>query len=471
MLIRKYFLVVGVGFVLTFLGISSNAQEASFELIDRIAEAKSMQFLKSINFIENEIYNQFDLVYQRMEWDIDPEIKHIKGKITSFVVSKKKNLNEIYFDLHQALTVDSVVSKNEQLIFKHENNGLKIFLNRSLNISELDSLTIFYGGIPEETGFGSFVQSSHNSTPIIWTLSEPYGAMEWWPCKQSLLDKVDSIDVIVTCPEIYRTASNGILFSETVNNGKRIMFWKHRYPIATYLVAIAVTNYVEYSEYLNLTNGGKIEILNYVYPESIGYATGKTPRTIEIMELYNDLFGLYPFADEKYGHAQFGWGGGMEHQTMSFMSNFEFGLIAHELAHQWFGDYATLSSWHDIWLNEGFATFATGLAYEKLLDDLSWHEWKQKAVERITNYPAGSVYVQDITNVSQIFNGRLSYSKGGFLLRMLRWVLGDKVLFEGINNYLNDSEVANGFATQEKLIYHLESCADTSLTEFFKDWY
>ncbi len=180
---------------------------------------------------------------------------------------------------------------------------------------------------------------------------------------------------------------------------------------------------------------------------------------------------MYPFADEKYGHAQFGWGGGMEHQTMSFLSDFGFDPIAHELAHQWFGDCITLSSWHDIWLNEGFATWATGLAYENLLDGVWWPVWREQLVRRITSEPGGSVYVADTTDISRIFNGRLSYSKGAYLLHMLRWILGDHVLLAAINNYLNDPETAYGFVTHKKLVEHLEMHADTSLDEFFNDWY
>jgi aminopeptidase N len=118
-------------------------------------------------------------------------------------------------------------------------------------------VAVFYQGEPVSSGFGSFTQSVHgpDTIPVIWTLSEPYGAMEWWPCKQSLADKIDSIDIIVTSPEPYRTASNGVLVSEEVSDGFRTMHWKHRYPIVTYLVAIAVTNYENYSDFLELEDG------------------------------------------------------------------------------------------------------------------------------------------------------------------------------------------------------------------------
>ncbi|MBN1822118.1 MAG: T9SS type A sorting domain-containing protein [Prolixibacteraceae bacterium] len=454
-----------------FFSLNSFCQPNLLKNIDDISQLKANLFRKKALFTENRNYSDYELVYQRLDWKINPEIKYIKGAITSYFKILNPDSESIQFDLVQNLAVDSVKHRGNLIGFKHSQDIVEITFNESFNLTGVDSLTIYYKGIPDETGYGSFVQSKHNEIPVIWTLSEPYGARDWWPCKQSLSDKIDSIDIIVTSPELYRTASNGVLISETTDNGNRKMHWKHRFPIATYLVAIAVTNYASYSDFVDLQDENKIEILNYVYPENLESTREKTSRSVEIMELYNELFGVYPFAEEKYGHAQFGWGGGMEHQTMSFMGGFGFDLIAHEMSHQWFGDYITLSSWHDIWLNEGFATWVTGLAYQNLLEGVWWPVWKQQLVERITSDSGGSVYVTDTTSVSRIFNGRLSYSKGAYLLHMLRWLLGDEVLFSAINNYLNDPAIANGFASQQQLVSHLEIESDTSLTEFFNDWY
>lgn len=439
--------------------------------VDKIINDEAWRFLKSSSFSESAHYSDFDLTYQRMEWEIDPAVKFITGAITSAFTSKAATLDSVFFDLEQRLTVDSIKSRGKGLGFNHLNNRINIKLENPLPISSIDSLTIFYHGVPDASGFGSFEQSTQSGAPVIWTLSEPYGAMDWWPCKQSLSDKIDSIDIIVTCPEMYRAASNGVLAGETVSGGQRKTFWKHRHPIATYLVAIGVANYAVYTDTLDLGNGKSLPVVNYVYPGNLANARQGTLQNLDALALYNDLFGLYPFSDEKYGHAQFGWGGGMEHQTISFVGEFGFDLLAHELSHQWFGDYVTLASWHDIWLNEGFATFATGLAYQNLLGKDWWYQWRSSLVAQITSLPGGSVYVTDTTDVSRIFSGRLSYSKGAYLLHTLRWILGDERLFNAINNYLKDPEIANGFATQAKLVQHLEAGGDTSLTEFFNDWY
>ena len=466
MRVRIFLIII---LLLAAMGIYAQQPEPHFT--DKLAIQESKHFLQKSNYRENQDYNAYDLVYQRMEWNINPEERYISGNVTSYFVSQLEGLNQISFNLYDSLMVDSVVQGTKKINFNRSHNLLTLQLNHTLQQEEKDSVTVFYKGIPGNRDYGSFAQGNHKGVPIIWTLSEPYGALEWWPCKQSLADKIDSIDVWVTSPEAYRTGSNGVLVLDTVINGNRTMHWKHRFPIATYLVAIATTNYASYSDSLLQSDGRKIEILNYVYPENLDTAKKQTPVTAEIMQLYNQLIGEYPFAREKYGHAQFGWGGGMEHQTMSFMASFNFELVAHELAHQWFGDYITLASWHDIWLNEGFATYLTGLAYENLMDGFWWPRWKQVNTERILSKPSGSVYVVDTTSVSRIFDGRLSYSKGAYLLHMLRWILGDTNFFKGLRSYFNDPAIANGFAQNQQFIQHMESAGDTTLSEFFNDWY
>lgn len=448
-----------------------SAQKPMPRITSQISQTEALAFAKSAIFTESDHYADFDIIYQRMEWKIDPAVKYISGSVTSYFVAKTGAPDSIYFDLEQSISVRSVKSHNLDLEYKHESDRIAIKLKAQLTVNSLDSLTVSYEGIPDASGFGSFVQSQHNGMPVIWTLSEPYGARDWWPCKQSLADKIDSIDIFVTNPENYTCAANGILMSETITDGFKTTWWKHRYPIATYLVAIGVTNYSHYTDTLDLGNGKILPIENYVYPENLVNARQGTKQNMEVLALFNQLFGTYPFACEKFGHAQFSWGGGMEHQTISFVSSFGFDLLAHELAHQWFGDYITLASWHDIWINEGFATFATGLAYQNLSNGAWWSVWKNSLVNTITSNASGSVYVVDTTDVDRIFNYRLSYCKGAYLLHMLRWVLGDDHFFAAVRNYLSDPEVAYGFATQEKLVFHLEQAGDTSLTEFFNDWY
>ncbi len=459
--------------LLILLPFALFSQAPDPDFMEKIARTDEAQRMKKAAFAEPSRTGEYDLTYQRMEWQIDPAVRFIAGKITSRYTSEIPSLQRIRFDLRENMTVDSVKSGNQHLQFTHPGDLLEIVLQNAVQKGASDSLSVYYRGVPYRSGFGSFEATTHGTekVPVLWTLSEPYGAFEWWPCKQSLTDKIDSADIVVTSPELYRTASNGLLLSEKVKEGKRTMHWRHRYPIATYLVAVAVTNYTGYSDTVRLEGGKIMPVVNFVYPENLDDVKSKTGVTTGLISLFSRLFGEYPFAREKYGHAQFGWNGGMEHQTMSFMGIFDFELIAHELAHSWFGNTITLASWHDIWLNEGFATYATGLAYEGMFDGIYWKPWKKLIHDQIVSQNGGSVYVTDTTNVSRLFDSRLSYSKGAYLLHMLRGILGEEPFFRAVRNYFNDPLIKYKFATHDQWVKHLESASGTSLSGFFSDWY
>lgn len=414
--------------------------------------------------------NRSDITYTRFHWWVDPAIHYIRGVVLT-VFEPNENLSSLEFDFSEALTMDSIRHHGAACSFSRNGNILTVHFPTALPALLPDSLEFFYQGAPQSSGFGSFATGTHgpNTTPVLWTLSEPFGAKDWMPCKQALSDKIDSVDIFITHPEGYRAASNGLLMSETTQNGQVTAHWRHRYPIAAYLVAIAVTNYAELTVPLVFGND-TFPMVNYVYPQSLPAAqTGMTDLVAQ-MNLFNALFGLYPFAREKYGHAQFNWGGGMEHQTMSFMGNFGFELIAHELAHQWFGDKITCGAWEDIWLNEGFATYLSGLCYERIATQY-WQQFKRQRITQITSEPGGSIRVDDTTNVGRIFSGRLSYAKGAMVLHMLRWICGDSAFFAGVRNYLHDPALAHGYARTPDLQAHLEAAFGKDLDVFFADWY
>ena len=224
---------------------------------------------------------------------------------------------------------------------------------------------VYYHGTPGSSGFGSFAFSSQGGNPAIWTLSEPYGAKDWWPAKDTPADKADSADFWITVSTSLKAVSNGKLMSIVDNgNGTHTYKWKNSYPIAQYLLSMAITNYAEYTNYYHYSPSDSMPINHFLYPENLNSNISQLNKTPGMIEIYSQQFGQYPFINEKYGHAQFGWGGGMEHQTVSSMGGFSDGLIAHELAHMWYGDNITCKDWHHIWLNEGFATYGEGVIYE-----------------------------------------------------------------------------------------------------------
>ena len=154
------------------------------------------------------------------------------------------------------------------------------------------------------------------------------------------------------------------------------------------------------------------------------------------------------------------------------MGNFSRDLIAHELGHQWFGDKVTCGSWQDIWLNEGFATYLSGLIVEEQDGAGTFTAWREQKVNNITAFPTGSVYIpaSDTLNENRIFSSRLSYNKGSMVLHMLRKKLGDATFYQGVQNYLNDTDLAYAYAKTPDFKAHMEAVSGVNLTQFFNDW-
>lgn len=411
----------------------------------------------------------YDMLHHRLDLFIDPAVRAVQGRVTHRIRALS-DLESVELDLSSALEVTETLVQGVPVGRIHTDDRLTLLLFEPLAAGDVVELTIDYHGAPPQTGFGSFVQSEHQGAPIIWTLSQPYGAKDWWPCKQDLNDKADSLDIIVTTTAGNKVASNGVLVAEEdMDNGLVRIHWRHRHPIAHYLIAVAVTNYSVFSEQVPLASG-PVSIISYCYPEDLSGWQGATTVVAEQMQLFSELFGDYPFADEKYGHAQFGWGGGMEHQTMSFMGALWYELVAHELAHQWFGNLVTCGSWQDVWLNEGFATYLQMLCYERIVPQY-WQPQLRARRDQVTSQPGGSVLVTDTLSVPRLFDVRLSYAKGAWLLHMLRWVCGDAAFFQGLRAYLNDPLIRNGSAVTAQLVAHLEEASGRDLSGFMADWY
>ena len=445
------------------------------------AERKSMisnelmRYSKMIDYNVNPNTLNYDLRYQRLELQLDPAQQYVSGTVTSHFIPNQ-NMASIYFDLSNTLTVSEVKYHGSNLPFTQlATKEVKIDFPAGIPAATLDSLSIKYSGAPDTGGSAgdAFTISTQSGVPALYTLSEPYGAQEWFPTKQSLNDKIEKVDLMINTPSQYNVASNGKLFSETVLPGNRkLTFWQTNYPIPAYLIALGITNYTKFNDTMG---NPPFPFVNYLYPSTTSNSTimSNIEWTKTVMNTFEQYFGPYPYRNEKYGHMQFGWGGGMEHATMSSMGSWGRGIIAHELAHQWFGDKVTCGAWNDIWLNEGFATFGEHLANEKLLmTNSQFMSYLSSEMNYITSSAGGSVYVSDtnLGNTGAIFSGRLSYSKGGYVVRMIKWILGDDAFYSALKDYHARPQLAYGYAKTEDLKNSLLESTGKDFTEFFNDW-
>ena len=411
-----------------------------------------------------------DVLSYDLSLNFDHALQHFTGqsKINFQVLEET---NQITLDAKYNLQIITVVEdENLDASFVRNTNTIIVQLNEPKSIGDLVSLTVNYSSnISSAEGM---TKDYHNGTPIISTLSEPFYASTWWVGVDDLKDKANVVDIRVTHPNHYKVGSNGLIISEeNLENNLKTTHWRTEYPIPAYLVSIAMTEYIEYNNSA-IVSGTNVPIINYVYPESLSSEVmNQLDAVPSYLEFFSNLVGDYPYKNEKYGHSQWNWGGGMEHATMSSQVNFSTSLTAHELAHQWFGNKITCASWSDIWLNEGFATYFEGLLRRHLFGEEFFYDWKLNRNNYIMSQPGGSVYIPSSeTSENRIFDARLSYYKGAMVLHMLRFNLGDANFYQAIQNYLNDPLLAYSFASTMDLKNHLEAQSGRNLEEFFNDW-
>ncbi|MBC7643097.1 MAG: T9SS type A sorting domain-containing protein [Flavobacterium sp.] len=463
------------------ISLSLKAQEN--RQTELMAEAEMKSAFKTMNLAVNPNTLNYDITYHKLEFTVDPSIASISGKVTT-TFTATANMNTLTFDLFDSMIVSSVNQNGQSLNFTQlGTNELIIDLPTTQLSGTSATVEIVYSGDPTSSGFGSFTVDVHNGTPVLWTLSEPFGARDWWPCKQDLNDKIDAIDVYITAPSQYVSVSNGIEPDAPVIVGpNKITHFRHQYPIPAYLIAIAVTDYQIYDQQAGLGTLASpfYPVTHYIYPETATANIASVQVLPSILNFFESKFGNYAFRGEKYGLCQFGWGGGMEHTTVSFMTAGNNGayprsLIAHETGHQWFGDKITCGTWKDIWLNEGITEYLSGLTTEFLDGNTNFRTWKSGKISSVTSIPntnTSNLYLTDAqaTSVNRIFSSSVTYNKGSMVTNMLRYKMGDTMFFQAMNNYINNPMFAYNYAITTEFQGQLEAVYGSSLQEFFNDW-
>jgi aminopeptidase N len=374
-------------------------------------------------------------------------------------------LSTLDLDLVPSMNADSVRVAGTLVATTHVGDVLTVTLDRAYANGELVDLTIWYHGAPSGGTFGSaWSWDTRAGKPHLWTLSEAYGARSWWPCKDWPEDKADSVTVRMTVPTGMITASNGTLISSSDNGTVAVTQWKERHPITTYLVSIASYAYTVVNDWYKKTPTDSMLIRFHLYPEWVSSGAATHAKVKGMIAAFAARMGPYPFFDEKYGHANFQWGGGMEHQTCTSIGGTWESVTAHELGHQWWGDNVTCADFHHIWLNEGFATYTEAL-WKEAGGGLAAY---QTRINSSRYYGAGTIYVADEYDENAVFDGNLSYNKGGVVLHMLRHVMGDTLFFDALRAY--GAAWGGRSATTEDFRDVCESVGGRDLDKFFAEW-
>ena len=429
---------------------------------------------------QSEYLDDYDVSFYLIDIEVTNTSTYISGNV-SIDAEAVVVLDTFAFELIAEQTIDQIyVEGVEYTSWTRDGDNVLVPVN-AIDAGTTFTAQIYYHGAPPSGGFFSGVSTAHANAwnqDVTWTLSEPFAAKDWFPVKQDLEDKADSVWVFLTTDSANMATSQGILTSTVTVGDKKRYEWKSAYPIAYYLISFAVSEYQQYNLYAHPEEmeGDSILIENYVYdsPGCLENYQNSIDRTPEMVEILSDLYTLYPFWEEKYGQTLVELGGGMEHQTNTTLGGFWFGLVAHELGHMWFGDNVTCATWSDIWINEGFATYSNFLVEEFIN---GWGSAEGFIVDKqnsAMSSPTGSIYIPEDEiypgNEWRIFDGRLSYNKGASIVHILRHEIQDDDLFFDVMGTFQ-TDFTDSTATGDDFRNTAEEVTGMDFETFFDQWY
>jgi aminopeptidase N len=364
-----------------------------------------------------------------------------------------------------AVQVDGVL-----VDYDRQGDELVVIPLTPLEADEVYTVSVTYSGTPggvSVTGI-PFLVGWVNYGDGVFVASEPAGASGWYPVNDHPLDKA-TYTFRITVPEPYVVAANGLLV-ETMDRGDRTTYvWESGDPIASYLVTVNIDDFVVETQ----EGPDGLPIRNYYPPDLAELASQDFAKTADMIAFFSDTFGPYPF--EAYGVvvADVDFGFALETQTLSLFSRswisgegYAEEAVAHELAHMWYGDSVSPASWPDIWLNEGFATYASWLWFDHAegpgtIDEIVTRIYQQILQEPDAYLAPGTVPAEDLFN-------RGVYWRGALTLHALRERVGDEVFFEILRTYYDRYKYGN--AAIPDFIAVAEEVSGEDLAEFFDGW-
>lgn len=431
--------------------------------------------------------------------DVYPINKHIDIKHYSFTLNLSDNTNEIIgntlitlqfkkarvqsfrLDLvnqsaerqGKGMKIDAVLLNNQSLTYTHEKDALIINMpNPSVVGSEI-VISIQYHGVPFD---GLRIGATKFGDRSFFNENWPNRTRHWLPTIDHPYDKATS-EFIVTAPAKYKVVSNGLLLEESyLGNNLKLTHWKQSVPVSSWLFVLGVAEFAV--QYVDQFEGKSIETWVYAKNREAGFYDFKEP-TKKVLEFYSKYVG--PFAYEKLANIQTpSVNGGMETSSAIFYGEDLVNgkrdertrnIVIHEIAHQWFGNAVTETTWDDAWLSEGFATYFTLLfienEYGKAEFDKGIQKSKKAVFDMSVKMPQFSI-VSDRTAEKEVVTTGLTYQKGAWVLHMLRNLVGDASFQKGIQLYY--AKYFNANTTTDQFREEMEKASGKDLKKFFKQW-
>ena len=432
----------------------------------------------------------YDVLAYDLDIRLDPSAREISGRVRIQLQAvdngTQNSLTVVQLDLVPEMHVSEVSNASGALPHRHTESQLEVTLPEPLVAGGTATFTVAWSGNPPRHGSFSagLMFRTHDpgtptdtsdDVPIVANLSQTWSAHSWWPCKDHPADKAQ-VSLAVTVPDTLTAVSNGSLLGITTPElGWSRYAWQEAYPLPTYLVSVAVSNYATWSESCRTAEGPPVQLEYYIFPQDRPHAEIDLEPTCDMMSFLTSLLGPWPYPGEKYAQVEFKWIGGMEHTTASSLAQLLFtgdgrfeNIFMHELVHQWFGDSLTPAGWNDIWLNEGFARYGEALWVEHRYGETAFQEFMADIGPQ--GHPElfrGDGFLSD---PFPILPNTLVYDKGAWVLHMLRELIGDGAFFTFLRDYVNDPQLRHGLVTEADMIAAAETAAGRSLDGFFRPW-